>query len=153
MGDMDAERCERKFHGGNLLEPKSGNVVPNIDVHAVDINVLFIFLGQPTECAWKHHIVGIDNADDGACGSLYAFVEGIAYAIVFFGDDFGDVRFVAFYDVQRMVGGTSIHDDVFELVVALVLHTYDGFLDGFLAVERYGDNAYLWLGHRSIRVE
>ena len=76
-----------------------------------------------------------------------ALVERIADALVFFGNNFRNIRFVFGYYVQGVVSRCPVYDDILFVGVVLADDAEDSFLNSLFAIVGYGDYADLGAGH------
>ena len=64
-------------------------------------------------------VVRIQPGQDPARGARHPLVDGVALSTVFLADPIGQVLFVLSNDLDRLVGASTINDDVFEIRIAL----------------------------------
>ena len=88
-------------------------------------------------------IAGIEKTEIVARSQADSLVHGIIQAFVRFADQGMDVLAITVDDVQSVVFGTSVYNDVFHIPVGLGNDTLDGVFQHGTGVVRHGDDGEL----------
>lgn len=97
-----------------------------------------VFLVQFIPCVQEAQVVAGGQAD--------AFVHGVVQAVVGFADHGGDMFAVLLDQGQGTIGRTTIHHDVFQVLVTLGDDTLNGILQHPFGIVGHGDDGELRMG-------